>query len=103
MAEVRITGIRWTAQGMKTGDNVHTIEITHPGIETFYTKTGSPIRLHHNPVTVPCQYNANSPGKFIALDQDHKMIGPFCTWILRIPKSFQRGGPRSDRTPIDNG
>jgi hypothetical protein len=94
MSEVRITGIRCTAQGMKTADNIHTIDITHPGIETFYTEDGRSIRLHHNPVTVPCRYDANSssPVEFTALDRDHQMIGPFCSWILRISKSSNGAG-----------
>jgi hypothetical protein len=94
MSEVRITGIRCTAQGMKTADNIHTIDITHPGIETFYTEDGRSIRLHHNPVTVPCSYDSKSSSEvaFTALDSDHRMIGPFCSWILRISKKANGKG-----------
>jgi hypothetical protein len=101
MSEVRIAGIRCTAQGMTTGDNVHTIEITHPGIETFYTEQGTSIRLHHNPVKVPCRYVANSPVEFVALDEDHKLIGPFCSWIIRIPRDLN-GGQRLDLTGLQS-
>jgi hypothetical protein len=89
MAEVRLTHIRCRAKGMVTSDNIHCIEITHTGSETFVTEDGVDIQLHHNPVTVPCTYNAKT-GKQTgdgALDKDHRMIGPFCQWMINIPAS----------------
>ncbi len=89
MAEVRVTGIRCTAIGATTSDGTLAFEITHPGIETFYREDGHSIRLRHTPVTTPCRYDMKSPGPpgYVALDRDHRMIGPFCAWIIRIPEA----------------
>jgi hypothetical protein len=87
MSEVRIQAIRCIADGMKTRDNVHIINLTHPGIETFYTQAGRQVRLSHAPRTVQCSYNADeiASAKFAALPVDERMMGPFCQWIIAIP------------------
>jgi hypothetical protein len=93
MADVRLTHIRCLARGMKTGNGSLFIELTHPGIETFVTEDGESVRLNHRSTTVSRTYNTVTglPVGNGALDENHCMIGPFCEWIVRIPKEGNTG------------
>jgi hypothetical protein len=93
MADVRLTHIRCFAKGMKTSDDVHTIEISHPGIEAFVTEDGRQLQFRHSDVQHAFRYNAKtgrSTGNG-ALDEDHTSIGPFCEWTLAIPAKANAG------------
>jgi hypothetical protein len=93
MADVRLTHIRCLAPGMKTGNGSLLIELTHPGIETFVTEGGKRIRLNHPSTTVSRTYNTVTglPVGNGALDENHRMIGPFCEWIVSIPRQGNTG------------
>ena len=93
MADVRLTHIRCLAHGMKTGNGSLLIELTHPGIETFVTEDGGSVRLNHRSTTVSRTYNTVTglPVGNGALDENHCMIGPFCEWIVRIPRGGNTG------------
>jgi hypothetical protein len=92
MADVRLTNIRCTAKGMKTTDNVHVITIKHPGQETFVDENGRSVVLTHNKVVHQYRYNAKT-GSYHdkgALDEDHRLIGPFCEWELDIEEAWNK-------------
>jgi hypothetical protein len=93
MADVRLTHIRCLAPGMKTGNGSLLIEITHPGIETFVTEDGKSVRLNHPSTTVSRTYNTVTglPVGNGALDENHRMMGPFCEWIVSIPRGKNTG------------
>jgi hypothetical protein len=91
MADVRLNRIRCTANGMKTTpSNLHVITIRHPGQEAFVKEDGLKIQLNHIETKHECRYDAQT-GTFPGggeLDQDHKMIGPFCEWEITIDKTL---------------
>jgi hypothetical protein len=87
MADVRLTHIRCLAGGMWTSDGIQAFELTHPGIETFVSEDARAVRLNHGPLTMSRIYDTktnvhNGNG---ALPEEHRMIGPFCEWIISIP------------------
>jgi hypothetical protein len=89
MADVRLTHIRCSAEGMATSDNFQSFEITHPGIETFVSEDGRPVRVNHGPLTMSRIYNSTTGvhTEGGALPENHCMIGPFCEWIVSIPSA----------------
>lgn len=102
MADVRLTHIRCSAEGMVTSDNVQSFEITHPGIETFVSEDGHPVRVNHGPLTMSRIYNATTGvhTEGGALPENHSMIGPFCEWIISIPKASNDGLDLSKLTSL---
>jgi hypothetical protein len=90
MADVRLSHIRCTVEGMKTSDGIQVIEIRHPGFETLVREDGREFQLHHNDVLHQCSRNTKT-GLVVnngALDKDHNMIGPFCEWEITIPTEY---------------
>ena len=92
MSNVRLSAIRITVKGMKTRDNVYSIKFTHPGVETFVKNDNREVVLHHTPFTHRYRYGPDdtadpeTKAKAAQLDPGRRMIGPFCQWMLDIPK-----------------
>jgi hypothetical protein len=86
-ADVRLTHIGCMPTGIKTLNKTFKIKLTHPGSETFVDENGREVYLHHNPMTVILEGTSRAKAE---LDKDHTMIGPFCEWIIEIPKAWNK-------------
>ena len=102
-ANVRLQKIRCRAIGMETSDNIHRIFLTHPGIETFVTEHDEKVGLWHTPFKHLCEFNSRN-NEFMgdgALRPERWMIGPFCEWIIEIPKEANKNLDLTGLTGIE--
>ena len=87
MSDVRLSAIRCRIKGLVTSNNVHKVELRHSGIESFVSERDEEVILNHNSTVFTRSYKGDSAiapeeGR---LDEQHSgLIGPFCTWQLRI-------------------
>ena len=97
-SDVRLTHVRCQVAGVVTGDGICKLELTHPGSETFVDENDREVHLHHSEtkVTLTCRVGTPKDPKppvgkpnddWVALDEDHLLIGPFCEWTVAMPEN----------------
>jgi hypothetical protein len=105
---VRVRKVRAWIYGLKTGNDVHDVIITHCGPETIRTPAGKPIDFQHDRVSVIFRYDAaigqEDPRAIfqgregchdgVILEHNYAPIGPFTHWRLAIPGD-------SNKKPLD--
>jgi len=97
MANVRLSAIRACALGMRTKDNIHVIQFTHPGVETIVTASDVPVTVNHQKVHHEYRYDAR------ALSPDGTTISAGAAAAARPETGTVTSAPAATPAPVLTG